>query len=148
VGQTSTSVDVNAGQELINDTKTDVSNVVGQREIADLPINGRRVDSFVLNVPGVTNDGTFGLLSFRGIEGNNSFLLDGNDNVEQYYDENAGRTRIQSQVSATPCRNSRSFRPIFRPNTDAPWRRREHRYQERNQRHPRQRVLLPAQHRV
>jgi hypothetical protein len=100
VGQTSTSVDVNAGQELINDTKTDVSNVVGQREIADLPINGRRVDSFVLNVPGVTNDGTFGLLSFRGIEGNNSFLLDGNDNVEQYYDENAGRTRIQSQVSA------------------------------------------------
>jgi len=48
----------------------------------------------------VTNDATFGLLTFRGVAGNNSFLLDGNDNTEQFYDENAGRTRIQSQVSA------------------------------------------------
>jgi outer membrane receptor protein involved in Fe transport len=66
----------------------------------ELPINGRRVDSFVLNTPGVTNDATFGLLTFRGVAGNNSFLLDGNDNTEQFYDENAGRTRIQSQISA------------------------------------------------
>ena len=64
-----------------------------------MPINGRRVDSFVLLTPGVTNDATFGLLTFRGVAGNNSFLLDGNDNTEQFYDENAGRTRIQSQIS-------------------------------------------------
>jgi hypothetical protein len=100
VGQTSTSVEVNAAAELLEDTKSDVSQVVGTREIMDLPINGRRVDSFVLNTAGVTNDGTFGLLSFRGVEGNNSFLLDGNDNTQQFYDENAGRTRIQSQISA------------------------------------------------
>ena len=25
--------------------------------------------------------------------------MDGNDNTEQFYDENAGRTRIQSQIS-------------------------------------------------
>ncbi len=73
--------------------------VVGQQQITDLPINGRRVDSFALMTPGVTNDATFGLLSFRGVAGNNSFLLDGNDNTEQFYDENAGRTRIQSQLS-------------------------------------------------
>ncbi len=54
----------------------------------------------MLLTPGVTNDGTFGLLTFRGVEGNNSFLLDGNDNTQQFYDENAGRTRIQSQISA------------------------------------------------
>ena len=48
----------------------------------------------------MTNDATFGLLTFRGVAGNNSFLLDGNDNTEQFYDENAGRTRIQSQISA------------------------------------------------
>ncbi len=100
VGQTATTVEVNAATQLLEDTKTDVSQVVGTREIQDLPINGRRVDSFVLNTAGVTNDGTFGLLSFRGVEGNNSFLLDGNDNTEQFYDENAGRTRIQSQISA------------------------------------------------
>lgn len=100
VGQTSTSVEVSAAAQLLNDTKSDVSQVVGTREIMELPINGRRVDAFVLNAPGVTNDGTFGLLTFRGVEGNNSFLLDGNDNTEQFYDENAGRTRIYSQISA------------------------------------------------
>ena len=100
IGQTSTTIDVHGAAELLDDTKTDVSQVVGTRDIMNLPINGRRVDSFVLLTPGVTNDATFGLLTFRGVAGNNSFLLDGNDNTEQFYDENAGRTRIQSQISA------------------------------------------------
>ena len=100
VGQTATAVEVTAAAQLVEDTKTDVSQVVNNQSIMNLPINGRRVDSFVLNTPGVTNDGTFGLLTFRGVEGNNSFLLDGNDNTEQFYDENAGRTRIAAQVSA------------------------------------------------
>ena len=99
VGQTSTTVNVVAAAELLDDTKADVSTVVSTQQITDLPVNGRRVDSFVLLTPGVSNDATFGLLTFRGIAGNNSFLLDGNDNTEQFYDENAGRTRIQSQVS-------------------------------------------------
>jgi hypothetical protein len=93
---------VNSAAELLEDSKTDVSQFVGTREIMDLPINGRRVDSFVLNTAGVTNDATFGLLTFRGVAGNNSFLLDGNDNTEQFYDENAGRTRIQSRCPPTP----------------------------------------------
>jgi outer membrane receptor protein involved in Fe transport len=100
LGQTSTTVQVQAATILLSDTKTDVSQVVGTRDIMSLPINGRRVDAFVLNTAGVTNDATFGLLTFRGVAGNNSFLLDGNDNTEQFYDENAGRTRIQSQISA------------------------------------------------
>ncbi len=93
-------VEVSAAVQLVDDTKTDVSQVVGERDIMNLPINGRRVDQFVLDTPGVTNDATFGLLTFRGVAGNNSFLLDGNDNTEQFYDENAGRTRIASQISA------------------------------------------------
>jgi hypothetical protein len=100
IGQTTTAVEVNAAAQILEDTKTDLSSVVNTRDIMELPINGRRVDSFVLNTPGVTNDATFGLLTFRGVAGNNSFLLDGNDNTEQFYDENAGRTRIQSQISA------------------------------------------------
>ncbi len=99
VAQSSTSVQVSDAAPLVDDTKKDVSNVVGQQQIDSLPINGRRVDSFVLLTPGVTNDATFGLLTFRGVAGNNSFLLDGNDNTEQFYDENAGRTRMVSQVS-------------------------------------------------
>jgi hypothetical protein len=99
IGQTSTKIEVVAVAELLDDTKVDVSTVVDNRQIQELPINGRRVDSFVLLTPGVSNDATFGLLSFRGVAGNNSFLIDGNDNTEQFYDENAGRTRIQSQIS-------------------------------------------------
>jgi hypothetical protein len=93
------SVDVTAAAPLVEDTKTDVSQVIDSQQITDLPINGRRVDSFVLLTPGVTNDGTFGLLTFRGVAGHNSFLVDGNDSTEQFYNENAGRTRIASGLS-------------------------------------------------
>jgi len=99
VAASATQVEVSSAAELIDDQKTDVSTAIGQQQITELPINGRRVDSFVLLTPGVTNDSYFGLLSFRGVAGNNSFLVDGNDNTEQFYDENAGRTRITSQIS-------------------------------------------------
>ncbi len=92
-------VEVTAAAPIVDSTKTDVSQVVGELQIQDLPINGRRVDSFVLLAPAVVPDGTFGLVSFRGIAGGNTFLTDGNDTTEQYYNENAGRTRIQSQIS-------------------------------------------------
>ena len=99
VGSSATKVDVTGAAELINDTKTDVSQVIGTQQIQQLPINGRRVDNFVLLTPGVTNDGNFGLLTFRGVANGNSFLLDGNDSTEKFYMENNGRTRILSQVS-------------------------------------------------
>ena len=69
VSAAATQVEVNAIAPLIEDTKTDVSAVIDARQIMDLPINGRRVDTFVQLTPGVTNDGTFGLLSFRGVAG-------------------------------------------------------------------------------
>ncbi len=92
-------VELGAAAAPVQDTKTDVSQVIDSDQISDLPTNGRRVDAFVLLTPAVTNDSTFGLLSFRGVAGGNSFLLDGNDTTEQYYNENAGRTRIFSPVS-------------------------------------------------
>jgi hypothetical protein len=81
------------------ETKIDVSQNVTQAQIDNLPINGRRVDSFVLLTPTVVPDGTFGLLSFRGVSGGNTFLTDGNDTTETFYGENAGRTRIPTQIS-------------------------------------------------
>jgi outer membrane receptor protein involved in Fe transport len=88
-----TVVNVTETAAAVEDTKTDVSQLVDSRQILDLPINGRRVDNFVLLTPGVTTDGPFGLISFRGNPGGNSFLTDGNDTTNQFYDENAGRTR-------------------------------------------------------
>lgn len=99
VEATTTTVDVSGQATTVDDTKTDISLVVNSRQILDLPINGRRVDSFVLLSPAVVPDGTFGLISFRGVAGGNAFLTDGNDTTNQFYNENAGRTRISSQIS-------------------------------------------------
>lgn len=99
VASTTSEIRVEAAAPLVDELKTDVSQVINSQQILDLPINGRRVDSFVLLTPGVTNDGNFGLLSFRGVANGNNFLLDGNDSTEQYYVENNGRTRITSQIS-------------------------------------------------
>jgi hypothetical protein len=99
VGSSSTKVEVTAEAPLVEHTKTGVGMVIGQNQIDNLPINGRRVDSYVLSTPAVTNDGAFGLISFRGIAMGNSFLTDGNDTTNSFYNENAGRTRIGSQIS-------------------------------------------------
>ena len=99
IGSASTKLDVTAEAPLVEDTKSGVTATVGEQQILELPINGRRVDSFVLLTPAVTNDGEFGLISFRGVAMGNSFLTDGNDTTESFYNENAGRTRIGSQIS-------------------------------------------------
>jgi outer membrane receptor protein involved in Fe transport len=99
VAGTTTTVQVEAAAPVVDSSKTDVSQVVNSSQIMNMPINGRRVDSFVLMAPAVVPDGTFGLVSFRGTAGGNSFLTDGNDTTNAYYNENAGRTRISAQIS-------------------------------------------------
>ncbi len=147
VGRSTTAVEVNAAAQLIEDTKTDLSAVVNTNDIMNLPINGRRVDQFVLLAPGVTNDATFGLLTFRGVAGNNSFLLDGNDNTDQFYDENAGRTRIQSQVSADAVQEFQVVSADFSAEYgQRHGRSREHGYQEWYESGPRRHILFFAQH--
>ena len=99
VGSTAEQVVVTAEAPLVEDTKSGVTALVGQLQIDNLPINGRRVDTYALMTPAVTNDGEFGLISFRGIAMGNAFLTDGNDTTDSFYNENAGRTRIGSQLS-------------------------------------------------
>ena len=99
VASSTTTVEVTTEGQAVDTVKTGVSQVVDEAQILNLPINGRRVDSFVLLTPGVTNDGTFGALSFRGMPGGNAFLQDGNDSTQQYYNENSGRTRISANIS-------------------------------------------------
>lgn len=99
VAQVSETVTVEDSTPIVEQTKSGVSQVVDSAQIMNLPINGRRVDSFVLLSPGVTADGTFGAVTFRGMPGGNAFLQDGNDTTQQFYNENAGRTRISSNIS-------------------------------------------------
>jgi hypothetical protein len=99
VAAAATAVQIVESAPIIEQTRTGSSAVVRSSQIMNLPINGRRVDSFVLLAPATVSDGTFGLVSFRGIAGGNAFLTDGNDTTNQYYNENAGRTRISTQIS-------------------------------------------------
>lgn len=99
VSSVSTQVEVISEVPLVETTKSGVAQVVSQQEIDNLPINGRRADTFAMLTPAATTDGTFGLVSFRGAVAGNSFLTDGNDTTNSFYQENAGRTRISTQIS-------------------------------------------------
>ncbi len=94
-----TRISVNEAINLTGPYRTEVSQVVGNSQILNLPINGRRVDTYVLLTPAVVPDGVAGLVSFRGVAGGNAFLTDGNDTSNQFFNENAGRTRISTQIS-------------------------------------------------
>jgi hypothetical protein len=94
-----TRVSVDEAGAVANASKIGVSEVVNSSQVLNLPINGRRVDTYVLLTPGVVADGVQGLVSFRGLAGGNVFLTDGNDTSNQFFHENAGRTRVYTQIS-------------------------------------------------
>ena len=99
VSGTAETVLVEGTSEVVETTRSGVSELVNQQEITNLPINGRRVDQFVLLTPGVTTDGAGGELSFRGVPGNNVFLQDGIDVTQQWGQDDAGSTSSFSPLS-------------------------------------------------
>jgi hypothetical protein len=105
IGAVTGTVDVSAEAPVINTTQQDFSTNINQTSINELPINGRRASSFVLLTPGAVPDGDFGLISFRGISGllNNS-TVDGGNNNQAFFAEEAGRTRISSSISQAAVR--------------------------------------------
>jgi hypothetical protein len=98
-------VSVVAETPLVDVRRTDVSTVVDETAIRNLPINGRRWDTFVMLSPGVTNDGGFGLISYRGISGlYNNNMVDGVDNNQAFFSEARGRTRAVYSISSASIR--------------------------------------------
>lgn len=102
----------------IDTTKTEESSLITRQQINELPINGRRADQFALLTPGVTRDGRFGLLSYRGQSGVfNNFTLEGNDDNQAYFSEARGRTRFTYNISANAIQefqvNQSNFLPEF-----------------------------------
>ena len=86
-------VTVSAESPIVDTEKTEVSQVVSENAVRNLPVNGRRWDAFVLLTPNVTTDGGTGLVSYRGISGlynNNS--VDGANNQQAFFSESKGRT--------------------------------------------------------
>jgi outer membrane receptor protein involved in Fe transport len=92
-------VTVSGESPIVDAEKTDVSQVVSESEAANLPIAGRRWDSFVLLTPNVTTDGTSGLVSYRGISGlYNGNTVDGANNNQAFFSEARGRANSGAYV--------------------------------------------------
>jgi hypothetical protein len=84
----------------------EVSQIIDQQAIADLPLNGRRYTDLALLLPGVTQDprgltsGSNGDLSYGGTRGyQNSYLVDGADDNNSFYAQARGRYRAPYQFS-------------------------------------------------
>lgn len=80
--------------------------VIDQKSIADLPLDGRRFSDLALLVPGVVADprgmtsGSNGDLSSGGIRGfQTGYLVDGTDNNNSFYAQARGRYRAPYQFS-------------------------------------------------
>jgi len=85
-------VTVSGEAPVVDAEKTEVSQVVSQGLVENLPIAGRRWDSFALLTPNVTNDGGSGLVSYRGISGlYNENSVDGANNNQAFFSEARGR---------------------------------------------------------
>ena len=104
VGESKQTVTVSGGAELINTTSGDVSEVINQQAITELPINGRDPSSLIFLSAGITNvlQSPIGLApggtaipteinasSGGGRQGSTFFLLDGSPNMDTYMPETA-----------------------------------------------------------
>jgi hypothetical protein len=78
---------------VVETTKSQVSSVVSETAVANLPANGRNFIDFVLLTPGVTRDVRTGDISFAGQRGTlNSLVVDGADNNNTFFGQSLGRT--------------------------------------------------------
>ncbi len=104
VGAATSVVEIVASGSVNIDSKEFTTNI-NQVAINELPINGRRWSDFALLTPGSTPDGTFGLISFRGVSGLlNNNTVDGGDNNQAFFSEERGRTRINYSISQSAIR--------------------------------------------
>jgi len=87
-----TEITVTTELPVVDPDKTEVSQVVSQTEVGNLPVSGRRWDTFVFLTPNVTTDGTSGMVSYRGLSGlYNSNTVDGANNNQALFSEARGR---------------------------------------------------------
>src|ERR1051325_1452816 len=86
-------VTVTAAAPLVETTRTQVSSVVNEKAIENLPTNGRNFIDFVLTTPGVVKDTRLGDISFAGQRGTlNSLVIDGANNHNTFFGQALGRT--------------------------------------------------------
>ena len=100
VGDLAQVVNVSESVPLVNTTTSSVSGLVGEREVKDLPLNGRSFDDLMTLNPGVIN---YGLKSANTSTSNgNTFSVDGRRPAENLVLLNGIEYTGSSQLSITP----------------------------------------------
>jgi len=96
---TQAEVTVTGEAPVVDPEKTEVSQVVSEAAVDNLPVSGRRWDTFVLLTPNVTTDGSSGMVSYRGLSGlYNSNTVDGANNNQALFSEARGRANSGAYV--------------------------------------------------
>jgi outer membrane receptor protein involved in Fe transport len=104
VGTSVNVVDVNAEGQGIETTRTSISSTVSERQVINLPTNGRNFLDFATITPGVVRDPTrSGDLAIGGQKGTlNSIQIDGASSDNTFFGQSSGRVgsgRAPSQFS-------------------------------------------------
>jgi hypothetical protein len=105
VGVVTEAVNVTSAAPLLDTQSANVGQVVGQRQVSELPLNGRRYDDLVFLTTGVNSvtpiqaargEGVFSVDGNTSLQ--NNFVLDGVDNNS--YDENLQSQSAQRSASS------------------------------------------------
>lgn len=100
VGTSQETVSVNAELPVVETTRSQTSTNVSEKQVSDLPINGRNFLDFTVLTPGVVRDPRGGDVSFGGQRGtSNSLLIDGADNNNVFFGQTTGRSGVRNPYS-------------------------------------------------
>jgi len=123
VGQVTETVDVNAGAAMVETTENEVSQVIDQQRIVDLPLNGRDATQLILisgasattpggDLRGSKNFASSTTISVAGGQANSTnYLLDGGDNNDTFSNVNLpfpfpdALQEFSVETSTLPARN-------------------------------------------
>jgi outer membrane receptor protein involved in Fe transport len=99
-------VQVSSDVPVLNFDSPDISSVINENALENIPVNNRRWSALALLTPGVTVDSSgFGLISVRGISTIlNNIEIDGADDNQAYFAEERGRTREAYSTSGSAVR--------------------------------------------
>src|SRR5258708_21619844 len=100
IGAAQEVVSVTAEVPVVETTRSQTSNVVNEKSVANLPINGRNFLDIAVSAPGVVRDPRGGDLSFAGQRGTfNSVLVDGADGNNLFFGQSSGRAGVRNPYS-------------------------------------------------
>ena len=101
VGELLQQVTVAAGTQLVNVTTSQISGVVGEQQIKDLPLNGRSFDNLITLNPGAVNYSAMKSAGTSTSDGN-TFSVDGRRSYENLIQLNGIEYTGSSQLAISP----------------------------------------------